>query len=309
MNTRSILTLLLSLSSTVFISSVQPAYANPVKETEINAQSYALMEKATIWKQLPTPDQTITALDISPTGNFAVGGSQEAIVHLWDLRAQQVVRDLHSHTAKVTSVVFSPNGRTFVSGSTDKTIKIWNLAMLRLNMTIYTDHEIHSLAVSPHGQTFASGNEDGTVEVWNLNTGKKRREFSTPIQSKVEVSYSDDGNFLVTRYPDRDIVHFWNPLTGELLGSNLAEDPLPVDQWSEIACSGLSESLGDNSNSDGFWSELCGEIASTAQGNLWANIDSNSIVLWRLPNPLKFTANQDSNPDLLGSEEAIASIP
>lgn len=291
MNMRSILATLLTLSSTVLLASVQPAYSRTPEEGGNNSQSYALVEEPMIWQRLLHQDQTITSVDISPTGDFVVSGSEEAIVNLWDLRAQKVVRSLHSHTAKITAVVFSPNGQTVVSGSTDKTIKIWNLAMVRLKMTIYTDREIHSLAVSPHGQTFASGNEEGKVEIWNLNTGKKHREFSTPIASKVEVAYSEDGRLLVTRYPDREVVHFWNPLTGEFLGSNLDQNSLSLDPEHDSSCHRLFQGLGIEDRGN-FAGQFCGAIASTSKGNFWANIDSNSIVLWRLPNSLKFTTNR-----------------
>ncbi|MDJ1179802.1 hypothetical protein PJF56_13095 [Roseofilum sp. BLCC_M91] len=294
MKASTILALIFSLSTS--LTAWQPAHSTTVEEKATSVTpSYAVMAEPMVWRRLPKQEQTITALDISPTGDFVVGGSEEAIVHLWDIRAQQVVRSLHSHTAKVTSVVFSPNGRTFVSSSMDKTIKIWNLAMLRLKMTIYTDREIHSLAVSPHGQTFASGNEDGTVEIWNLNTGKKRREFSTPMHSEVDVAYSEDGRVLVTRYRDRDIVHFWNPLTGDFLGSNLAEDPWSVsDRPTDRVCENLSRWLNTHNRRqiDGFQGQLCGAIASTSKGSFLADVDPNYIVLWRFPNPLRFTANR-----------------
>ncbi len=216
MNFKSFLTLgLVSLSSAVWTwGMVNPA----------NAQSLE-----SYWAANPTvlekfqPDQPVTSLDVSPRGDFVVSGTESAALHIWDLRAQRVMRTLQSHTEKVTSVMFSPNGQTFVSASTDKTIKIWNLAMLRLRMTIYTNSEIYSVAVSPHGQTFASGNAEGKVEIWNLNTGKKRREFSTPMQSVVRVAYSPDGERLATSYPHTATVHFWNPLTGEFLGTGSPE--------------------------------------------------------------------------------------
>ncbi|MDJ1168031.1 hypothetical protein PMG71_01160 [Roseofilum sp. BLCC_M154] len=286
MNTRSILATLLTLSSTVSLCALQPAYSSTPEESRNNPQSYALVQEPMIWQRLSTQDQTITSVDISPTGDFVASGSEEAIVNVWDLRAQKVVRSLHSHTAKINAVVFSPNGRTVVSGSRDKTIKIWNLAMVRLKMTIYTDREIHSLAVSPHGQTFASGNEEGKVEIWNLNTGKKHREFNTPIQGKVEVTYSEDGNLLATRYADREIVHFWNPLTGEFLGSNLDQNSLSLDSEYQSSCHHLSQGL-DIEDVANFSGQFCGAISATSQGNLWAKINLNSIVLWRLPDPLK----------------------
>lgn len=289
MNMRSILATVLTLSSTVWLCAVQPAYSSTPEESGNDPQSYALVQEPMIWQRLPHQDQTITSVDISPMGDFVVSGSEEAIVNIWDIRAQKVVRSLQSHTDKITAVVFSPNGRTIVSSSTDKTIKIWNLAMVRLKMTIYTDREIHSLAVSPHGQTFASGNEEGKVEIWNLNTGKKHREFNTPIASKVEVSYSEDGSLLATRYPDREIVHFWNPLTGEFLGSNLDQNSFNLDAEDDRSCQHLSQGFENIAN---FSGQFCGAIASTSKGELWANIDSDSIVLWRLPDPLKFTANR-----------------
>ncbi|MDJ1185578.1 WD40 repeat domain-containing protein [Roseofilum casamattae] len=299
--------LALALSSTLCtLAAIAPSYSLPTDElTEererVEIAQHAISQHAiaqppiakppiaqsptsepVLLQQLPSLEQPITSVAISPLGNFVVSGSENSTLQLWDLRSRRIMRTLPGHTEEVTSLTFSPNGRMLVSASTDNTIKIWNLAMSRLKLTIYTDRDIHSVAMSPHGQTFASGNAEGVVEIWNLNTGKKRREFATPISSEVKVSYSPDGTLLATRYRDRSVVHFWNPLTGELLGTTYDSVPL---------------SDGENSargECEAWWhqnSTHCGAIAQTPDGQILADIDRQQILLWHLPDTTEFTAS------------------
>ena len=293
MKCRSLLALALS-STLCTLAAIAPSYSLPTDELTEKPERVEIAQHAisphailtpptsepVLLQQLPSLEQPITSVAISPLGNFVVSGSEDSTLQLWDLRSQRVMRTLPGHTEEVTSLQFSPDGRMLVSASTDNTIKIWNLAMSRLKWTIYTDREIHSVAISPHGQTFASGNAEGVVEIWNLNTGKKRREFATPIASEVKVTYSPDGTLLATSYRDRSIVHFWNPLTGELLGTTYDSVPLTGGEIAQGQC-------------QAWWhqnSTHCGAIASTPQGQIVADIDRQQILLWRLPDTSEFTA-------------------
>ncbi|CAD7695387.1 unnamed protein product [Ostreobium quekettii] len=77
-------------------------------------------------KSLHGHSHSVQDVTISLDGQFALSGSWDGTLRLWDLNAGTTSRHFVGHTKDVLSVAFSVDNRQIVSAARDKTIKIWN---------------------------------------------------------------------------------------------------------------------------------------------------------------------------------------
>ena len=70
----------------------------------------------------------VMSVCFSPDGRYALSGSRDNTLRLWEVASGQELRCFEGHTAWVSSVCFSPDGRYALSGSYDKTLRLWEVA-------------------------------------------------------------------------------------------------------------------------------------------------------------------------------------
>merc|ERR1712115_725892 len=191
-------------------------------------------------KRLKGHSHFISDVVLSLDGHFALSGSWDKTLRLWDLAAGKTTRRFEDHTKDVLSVAFSADNRQIVSGSRDKTINLWNT----LGQCKYTISEnghkqwVSCVRFSPNLNTplIVSAGWDKVVKVWNLNHCKLRTNLMGHTGYVNSVTVSPDGSLCASGGKDGTAM-LWDLNEGRHLSSLDAGDIIhslvfsPIRYW------------------------------------------------------------------------------
>jgi len=178
-------------------------------------------------KRLHGHNHFVQDVAISSDGQFALSGSWDGTLHLWDLNQGVSTRRFVGHTKDVLSVAFSVDNRQIVSGSRDKTINLWN-TLGQLKFTITEDGHtewVSCVRFSPNLATplIVSAGWDKLVKVWNLTLCKLRTNLIGHTGYVNTVTVSPDGSLCASGGKDGTAM-LWDLNEGRHLSSLDAGD-------------------------------------------------------------------------------------
>jgi guanine nucleotide-binding protein subunit beta-2-like 1 protein len=191
-------------------------------------------------KRLTGHSHFVQDVAISVDGMFALSGSWDGTLRLWDLNSGQTTRRFIGHTRDVLSVAFSADNRQIVSGSRDKKINLWN-TLGQLKFSIVEDgHKewVSCVRFSPNLQTplIVSAGWDKLVKVWNLTHCKLRTNLVGHTGYVNTVTVSPDGSLCASGGKDGKAM-LWDLNEGRHLSTLEAGDIIhalvfsPVRYW------------------------------------------------------------------------------
>jgi guanine nucleotide-binding protein subunit beta-2-like 1 protein len=164
---------------------------------------------------------------ISSDGQFALSGSWDGTLRLWEISTGKCTRRFVGHTKDVLSVAFSSCNRQIVSGSRDRTVKLWN-TLGECKFTIID--EGHSEWVScvrfpptKNAPVIVSAGWDRVVKVWGLNNCRLKNNLIGHTGYLNTVTVSPDGSLCASGGKDGTAM-LWDLSEGKRLYSLEAGD-------------------------------------------------------------------------------------
>lgn len=113
----------------------------------------------------------VNSVKIMPNGRFAVSGSNDKTIKIWDLKAKTCVGTLEGHQDEVRSVAISPDNTLIASaGFLDRTVRLWDWKSGACLQVIEFQDNLSpsSVAFSPDGARLVVGMFDYTIYVCRL---------------------------------------------------------------------------------------------------------------------------------------------
>jgi len=139
----------------------------------------------------------ITAVAISPSGQYWATGGRRGRVQVWRENGHTLHLALQAHTDAVWALAFSPDERRLSSGSLDGSVKLWEVESGIVLWSGWQTMGIDCLAFAPDGDVLASGGYDATLRLWEASLGTPLQDVPHPGPI-TSLAWSPDGRLLAS---------------------------------------------------------------------------------------------------------------
>jgi len=156
----------------------------------------------------------VNSVCLSADGRFALSGSDDSTLKLWDVSSGKCLRTFEGHKFSVNFVCLSADGHYALSGSGDKTFRLWDMASGKCLRTFDVGSR-GSGRLSADGRYAVSVGDD-YVKLWEVGTGRCLRTFRGHTSWMQSVSLSADGRYVLSGSSDRTL-RLWDAASGECL--------------------------------------------------------------------------------------------
>ncbi len=182
----------------------QPGFQHAAEALELWRTLYLFLPRKSLisgWEAATFEGHTskVTSVYLSADGRYALSGSEDTTLKLWDVERGNCLRTFEGHTLAISSVCLSADGRFALSGSRDNTLKLWDIERGNCLRTFERHtHAIKSVCLSADGRFALSGSRDNTLKLWDVECGYCLRTFGGHTSEVNSVCMSADGRYALS---------------------------------------------------------------------------------------------------------------
>lgn len=167
----------------------------------------------TFTPELTVGTSTLSVFALSPDNRLLLGGGDDGVLRLWDLKSGKLLHQLKGHSAAIRSGVFSGSRLLLLTGSDDNTARLWDAQSGKeLHQFLGHTAAVRAIAFSADGKFVLTGSDDTTARLWDAETGKELRQFVGHTAPLRALAFSPDGKVIVTGGDDQT-VRVWDTQT------------------------------------------------------------------------------------------------
>lgn len=154
-------------------------------------------------RKLDGHGEEVKAVAFSLDGRFAVSGSIDNTVRVWDLVSGKELKRLTGHTKQVWAVAFLPTGRQVLSASWDATVRLWDIQSGAEVKRFTHRLDVNGLALNRSGTSMLTGSDDHNVYLWDVSTGEEIKRFPGHNNFVYGVAFAPDGRHIASGSVDK----------------------------------------------------------------------------------------------------------
>jgi len=143
-------------------------------------------------------EDQITSVRMSNNGEWAVSGSRDGTIRVWDILTGKALKVLEDEPVGVNSLCISNDSRYILAGYGDSTLRFWEIDTEKCLKTIKnTDGEIFSVYLSSDNLWAVAGFYN-KIKIWHIDTGYCIRTIEEHRGKILSVRLNYDGRYMIS---------------------------------------------------------------------------------------------------------------
>ncbi|CAG8455276.1 13892_t:CDS:10 [Ambispora leptoticha] len=171
------------------------------------------------FKFAPRDGSYVKATAVSACGNFGIIGSSSGCIVMFNMQSGKLRKTFagsDEHGKSISGLASDPLNRFIISSSLDGTIKIWDFTSAEVINTIYISSPVTILKYQTESNLLATASDDLTIRVIDVDTRKIVRAFSGHRNRITDLTFSQDGRWIISSSLDSTI-RTWDLPSGHMI--------------------------------------------------------------------------------------------